>query len=90
MLPIASLYIGKIVRWDELSKRIDKQGLNMKLRYMCTIIEGVIVVSGSVSLVMHGVRQTKAQSSGPNSSERMKHWTKANTKVHLFILYKWF
>ena len=53
---------------------------------MCTIIEGVIVVSGSVSLVMHVVHHKKAQYSGSNSSERMKHWTKANTKVHLFIL----
>jgi len=58
----------------------------MKRRYMCTIIEGVIVVSGSVSLVMHVVHHKKAQYSGSNSSERMKHWTKANTKVHLFIL----
>jgi hypothetical protein len=56
----------------------------MTLRYMCTVIEGVILLSGSVSLVMHGVRHTKAYSSGSSSSERMKHWTQANTKVHLF------
>ena len=51
---------------------------------MCTIIEGVIVVAGSVSLVMHGILHTKAQSSGSNSSERTKHWTQTNTKVHSF------
>jgi len=62
----------------------------MKGKYMRTIIEGVIVVSESVSLVMHVVHHTKAQSSGSNSSERMKHWTQSSTKVHLFILYKWF
>ena len=52
----------------------------MKRRYMCTIIEGVIVVSGSVSLVMHVVRHTKAQYSGSNSSERMKRWTQAKRR----------
>jgi hypothetical protein len=62
----------------------------MKLRYMCTIIEGVTVVSGSVSFVMDGVRHTKAQSTGSYSSERMKHWTQANTKAQLFIPYKRF
>ena len=87
---MASLYMGKIIRQDELSKRIDKRGLNMKLRYMCTVTEGVVVKSGSVSLVMHVVRHTKTQSSGSDSSERMKHWTQANTNVHLFILYEWF
>jgi hypothetical protein len=40
----------------------------MKQRYMCTIIEGIIVVSGSVSLVMHGIRHTKAQSCNSNSN----------------------
>jgi hypothetical protein len=38
----------------------------MRLQHMCTIIEGVIVVLGSVSLVMHGVCHTKAQSSDSN------------------------
>jgi hypothetical protein len=53
---------------------------------MCKVIEGVSVVSGSVSLVMHGVRQTKAYCSGSNSSGSMKHWTQANMKVHLFVV----
>jgi len=87
---MVSLYTAKIIRYNELSKHIDTQGLNMKRQYMCTIIEGVVVVSESVSLVTHVFRHTKAQSSGSNSSERLKHRTQASTKVHLFILYKWF
>lgn len=53
---------------------------------MCKTTEGVILVSVSISLVMHGFHNNTGWSSSSDVSGRMKHWTEANTGVHLFIL----
>lgn len=43
-------------------------------------------MSLSISFVMHGFHNNTAWSSSSDVSGRMKHWTEANTGVHLFIL----